>query len=268
MYASDCASKLPFSLGCIHPHDAHRGNGKKAMLVCGACEVDSQRRQRDVLRRRVVALAAVAGIMSILVAASVSMAKPKPKPGSANAKPLITGFSPAAGSVGEQVLVTGGHLRAVKSLRFGSVTAIFSVGSDSLLVASVPVGATTSTITVTTAKGGTASAPSSFSVTDSHRDLTFDVLLFGLGALLANMIVMLLRLRGTSGNDRAFTPTYARVSGLIVIATLAVALALSTVEIAAKTGAFTLLGTVAGYLAAGVGTKTKTDNQQEETVAI
>jgi hypothetical protein len=54
---------------------------------------------------------------------------------------------------------------------------------------------------------------------------------------------------GGEPQSSTFVP-FARTGGLIVIATLAAALTLSNIDVDAKTGAFALLGTIAGYLAA------------------
>lgn len=65
---------------------------------------------------------------------------------------------------------------------------------------------------------------------------------------------------GQDENDEPASATFipfARTGGLIVIATLAAALTLSNIDVDAKTGAFALLGTIAGYLAATATGKTR-----------
>jgi hypothetical protein len=70
----------------------------------------------------------------------------------AAAAPKITGFSPAQGTVGTSVEIRGTNLNAVTAVQFNGVTASFSILSD-LVLASVPAGATTGPISVTTAQG-------------------------------------------------------------------------------------------------------------------
>lgn len=75
----------------------------------------------------------------------------------------------------------------------------------------------------------------------SKGDLDYKpLLLFGGGALLMVGIIQVLRtLKGGQ-----FSATFARVYGLILIATLASALVFADVDGESKTGAFTLLGTI------------------------
>jgi hypothetical protein len=55
--------------------------------------------------------------------------------------------------------------------------------------------------------------------------------------------------------DKKLSATFARIFALIVVAVLGVGLGFATISNASRTAAFTLLGTVAGYLA---GAKTQT----------
>lgn len=83
--------------------------------------------------------------------------------GSRTISPKISSFSPTSGSVGTNVTVTGTNLGGVTSARVGGVTAAFSVKSASQIVLTVPSGAITGRISVTTA-GGTGSSSSYFTV--------------------------------------------------------------------------------------------------------
>ncbi len=79
--------------------------------------------------------------------------------------PTITAFSPVSGSPGSQVLLTGTHLTGATTVRFGGIsTAVFSVVSATSLLATVPVGAVSGVLSVTT-PGGTATSAGSFTVT-------------------------------------------------------------------------------------------------------
>ena len=78
--------------------------------------------------------------------------------------PLVTGFSPASGPVGSQVVITGKGLIQATKVAFGSKSASFTVNSDTQVTATVPAGAVTNKITITT-PGGKASSKTKFTVT-------------------------------------------------------------------------------------------------------
>jgi len=80
--------------------------------------------------------------------------------------PKIRNFSPTSGPVGTQVKITGVSLMQTSAVSFGGVAAIeFSVNSDTQVTATVPAGALTGPITITTL-GGTARSGKSFTVTE------------------------------------------------------------------------------------------------------
>jgi hypothetical protein len=62
----------------------------------------------------------------------------------------------------------------------------------------------------------------------------------------------------------SFGATFARMYGLILIATLAAVLVFADVDDESKTGAFTLLGTIAGYLAGARSQPATQDGQSGE----
>jgi hypothetical protein len=77
----------------------------------------------------------------------------------------ITGFSPTSGPVGETVIITGGGFKfGTCCVTFGAVDAAFEVDSETQITATVPEGATTGPIAVTTPSGTVVSA-SAFTVT-------------------------------------------------------------------------------------------------------
>ena len=79
--------------------------------------------------------------------------------------PQITTFSPGSGAVGTVVTITGVSLSQTKTVAFGGVRATqFTVVSDTEVQATVPTGAKTGSITITTA-GGTATSSGTFTVT-------------------------------------------------------------------------------------------------------
>ena len=72
--------------------------------------------------------------------------------------PTITSFSPASGPVGASVTLTGAGLTGASKVSFDGVAAKFTVNSDTKTTATVPAGASTGRITVTTPRGVAASA--------------------------------------------------------------------------------------------------------------
>jgi uncharacterized repeat protein (TIGR03803 family) len=79
--------------------------------------------------------------------------------------PSVTSFSPQSGPVGTVVTITGNNLKGATKVTFGGVKATsFSVTSDTTITATVPTGAVTGKIKVTT-PGGTGSSATSFTVT-------------------------------------------------------------------------------------------------------
>jgi len=77
--------------------------------------------------------------------------------------PSLKSFSPPSGTVGTQVTISGMSLTQTTAVAFGAVKATFTVNSDTQVTATVPTGAKTGKIKVTT-KGGSATAPGTFTV--------------------------------------------------------------------------------------------------------
>jgi uncharacterized repeat protein (TIGR03803 family) len=78
--------------------------------------------------------------------------------------PTVTSFSPTSGTVGTQVTITGTGLTQASNVKFGGAKlAVFTVNSDIQITATVPAGAVTGKIQVTTA-GGTATSSAVFKV--------------------------------------------------------------------------------------------------------
>lgn len=78
--------------------------------------------------------------------------------------PLITMFSPASGPGGSPVTITGSGFKGATQVTFNGVKASFTINSGTKITATVPSGATTGKIKVTTA-GGTATSKGIFTVT-------------------------------------------------------------------------------------------------------
>jgi uncharacterized repeat protein (TIGR03803 family) len=79
--------------------------------------------------------------------------------------PQLQSFTPTSGPVGTGVTITGVSLTQTSKVTFGGVAASsFTVNSDTQVTATVPTGAVTGRIVITTA-GGTATSSTSFTVT-------------------------------------------------------------------------------------------------------
>jgi hypothetical protein len=77
--------------------------------------------------------------------------------------PSLTNFSPQSGFAGTSVTITGANLTGATALSFNGTAAVFTVSSDTQILTSVPAGATSGTLRVTT-PNGSASSSASFSV--------------------------------------------------------------------------------------------------------
>jgi hypothetical protein len=81
------------------------------------------------------------------------------------APPTVSGFSPASGSAGTAVVVSGTNLSAASGVTFnGLAAASYTVDSSTQITAVVPAGATNGPIGVTT-PGGSAASAGTFTVT-------------------------------------------------------------------------------------------------------
>jgi hypothetical protein len=77
--------------------------------------------------------------------------------------PTITSFAPARGPVGTSVTINGTNFAGATAVTFNTVSASFTVTSTTAIQATVPAGATTGPLSVTT-PGGTATSASAFTV--------------------------------------------------------------------------------------------------------
>ena len=78
--------------------------------------------------------------------------------------PSILSFDPTSGPVGTPVTITGASFTGAKRVTFNGVSATFTVDSDTQISTTVPTGAQTGKIQVTT-QGGQATSATSFTVT-------------------------------------------------------------------------------------------------------
>jgi len=79
--------------------------------------------------------------------------------------PAITSFSPSSGPVGTKVTISGANLTSATQVSFDGTVAVIKSDSAKRVVVTVPTGARSGTITVTTRKAGGATSTQSFTVT-------------------------------------------------------------------------------------------------------
>jgi hypothetical protein len=77
--------------------------------------------------------------------------------------PCIANVKPASGAVGAAVTITGVNLAAASAVKFHGVAATIKTDKATTITTTVPAGATTGKITVTTS-GGVATSPADFTV--------------------------------------------------------------------------------------------------------
>ena len=95
--------------------------------------------------------------------------------------PTISSFSPASGAVGTPVLINGTNLSAVTGVQFNGVNAtIWKIVSATQISATVPVGATTGSLRVSTATASATSA-SAFTVTTPPAQVVISQIYAGSG---------------------------------------------------------------------------------------
>jgi hypothetical protein len=78
--------------------------------------------------------------------------------------PQITSFAPISGPVGTKVVITGAGFTGTTKVTFGATATSFTVNGNTQVTATVPTGAVTGKISITTA-GGTATSATVFTVT-------------------------------------------------------------------------------------------------------
>jgi len=79
--------------------------------------------------------------------------------------PPFVAMQPASGNIGVAITILGTKLKGATAVSFNGTPAAFTVVSGSEIIANVPAGATSGTVTVTTPKGGTLKSNVEFQVT-------------------------------------------------------------------------------------------------------
>ncbi len=93
------------------------------------------------------------------VTATVVSSEPPPAP------PTITALKPAKGKVGKKVTITGTNLSGATQVSFNGTPALIKTDTATKITTTVPVGATTGPVTVTTSTGGSVTSSKAFKVT-------------------------------------------------------------------------------------------------------
>jgi large repetitive protein len=88
--------------------------------------------------------------------------------------PTISSFSPTSGRTGTAVTITGTAFTGATAVRFGGVRASFVVNSATQITATVPVGAVTGKISVTT-PGGTGTSSMNFTVVPTFHPRSISI---------------------------------------------------------------------------------------------
>ena len=99
--------------------------------------------------------------------------------------PTVTSFTPTSGGIGTSVAVTGTSFTGATAVRFNGTSAVaFTVNSATSITATVPAGATTGPIGVTT-PGGTGTSAGSFTVVPAPTVTSFTPTSGGIGTSVA-----------------------------------------------------------------------------------
>ncbi|OLC49269.1 MAG: hypothetical protein AUH82_00960 [Chloroflexi bacterium 13_1_40CM_4_65_13] len=93
-------------------------------------------------------------------------------PNGAAQPPTISGFTPTSGPVGTSVSISGTNFTGATAVAFNGASANFTVTSASAIQATVPAGASSGTISVTT-PGGTATSSGGFTVVNAPAISSF-----------------------------------------------------------------------------------------------
>ncbi len=104
-----------------------------------------------------------------------------------NNPPSISSFTPAGGSSGTSVAISGSGFTGTTSVKFNGMLSTFAVNSDVLITATAPVGASTGLLSVTT-PCGTANSGSNF-ITNVLLNLKVFIEGFYLGAGIMKAVV-------------------------------------------------------------------------------
>ena len=170
--------------------------------------------------------------------------------------PTIASFAPTSGPVGTSVLLTGTDFSGATALTFNGLAATFVVNSATSITATVPTGATTGVIRVTTA-GGSASSATSFTVTTAPPVPTIATTGFG-GAFCAGASLSVAFTASGFASGNVFTAQLSDAGGLF-----AAPVSLGTLP---GTGSGSIAATIPAGTAAGSGYRVRVVGSSPATV--
>src|SRR5205807_1797058 len=184
--------------------------------------------------------------------------------------PTISGFAPTSGPVGTSVQINGTNFSGASAVTFGSKSATYAVTSPTTIQATVPAGATTGPIGVTT-DGGTVSSVSNFTVTASPPTIS------GF-APASGPVGTSVQINGTNFNEASsvtfnnVSATYTVTSPTTIQATVPAAATTGPISVTTGVGtgtsatSFTVMATLSAQKAGnGGGTITSTSNPSNPT---
>lgn len=135
-----------------------QGFGSSSVVEFGGVPATSITRQGTTFIKATVPAGALTGNITVTTG-SVTLTSNK----TFRVTPTISSFAPPSGPVGQAVTINGTGLMQATKVTFNGTSASFTVNSDIEITATVPTGATTGKIAVTTA-GGNALSTTSFTV--------------------------------------------------------------------------------------------------------
>ncbi len=119
--------------------------------------------------------------------------------------PTITAFNPPSGPVGQAVTITGTNFTGATAVKFNGTSASFTVNSSTQITATVPAGATTGKISVTT-PAGIATSAANFTVLE-NTPVGKNVLVNPVDSTTGNKPVTLTFSNVTDAGDTSLTTT-------------------------------------------------------------
>jgi len=135
-----------------------RGFGSSSVVKFGGVQATTIARSGSTFINAIVPAGALTGAVTVTTGATTLTSWQ-----TFDVSPTFPSFNPTSGVVGTQVTLTGTGLTQTTRVTFNGKSAAFTVNSDTQVTATVPTGATTGKIKVTT-DGGSAASTTSFTV--------------------------------------------------------------------------------------------------------
>jgi uncharacterized repeat protein (TIGR03803 family) len=135
-----------------------QGFTSSSIVKFGGTQATSVTRLGSTYLAATVPVAALSGTVTVTTGATTLST-----PHGFKVTPTLTSFTPASGPIGTSVSIVGTEFTQASKVTFNGKSASFTVNSDEEITATVPTGATTGHIIVTT-RGGTATSETKFTV--------------------------------------------------------------------------------------------------------